>query len=63
MVKLQSESVMAARFSTEEILDPVTADDDFRVSDSESSEEEGKGICAYRGKRSFSSVDVESFQE
>ena len=42
---------------------PVTADDDFRVSDSESSEEEGKGIYAYHGECSFSSADVESFQE
>ena len=43
---------MAARFSTKEVLDLVTADDDFGVSDSKSSEEEGKD-----------SVDVESFQE
>ena len=41
----------------------LTADDGFRVSDSESSEEEGKGIYAYRGECSFSSVDIESFQE
>ena len=46
-VKLQSESVMAARFSTEEVLHLVTAGDDFGVSDSESSEEEGEGIYAY----------------
>ena len=52
---------MAARFSTEEVLDLVTANDDFGVSDIESSEEEGEGIYAYSG--SFSSVDVESFQE
>ena len=62
-VKLQSESVMAVRFSTKEVLDLVTADDDFGVSDSESSEEEGEGIYAYRGECRFSSVDVESFQE
>ena len=39
MVKLESESVMAARFSTKGVLDLVTADDDFGVSDSESSED------------------------
>ena len=38
-VKLQSESVMAARFSTREVFDLVTADDDFGVSDGESSED------------------------
>ena len=36
----------------------VTADDDFGVSDSESSEEEGEDIYAYRGECSFISVDV-----
>ena len=30
-VKLQSESVMAARFSTEEALDLLTVDDDFAL--------------------------------
>ena len=39
MVKLQSESVMATRFSTKEVFDLVTADDDFGVSDGESSED------------------------
>ena len=39
MVKLQSESVMATRFSTEEVFDLVTANDDFGVSDSKSSED------------------------
>ena len=63
MVKLQSESVMAARVSTEEVLDLVTVDNDFRVSGSESSEEEGEGMYAYRGERSFSSMDVKIFQE
>ena len=48
MVKLQSESVMAAR-STEEVLDLVTADDDFRLSDSESSEEEGEASMLTAG--------------
>ena len=38
----------------------VTTDDDFRVSDNESSEKTGEGIYA---ERSFSSVDIESFQE
>ena len=38
-VKLQSESVMAARFSTKEVFDQVTADDDFGVFDSKSSED------------------------
>ena len=41
----------------------VTADDDFGVSDSESSEDLGKDIYAYCGESSFSSMDVESFQE
>ena len=49
-VKLQSESEMAGRFSTKEVLDIVTADDDFGLCDSESSEEEGEGVCAYRGE-------------
>ena len=62
-VKLQSESVMAARFSTKEVFDLVTADDDFGVSDGDSSEDYGEDIYAYRGEYSFSSVDVESFQE
>ena len=62
-VKLQSESVMAARFSTEGFLDLVTANDDFGISDSESSEKEGEDIYALCGECSFSSVDVESFQE
>ena len=36
---------MAVKFSTEEVLDLlVTVDNDFGVSDSESSEEERKGI-------------------
>ena len=52
---------MVVRFSTEEVLDLVTADDYFGVSDSESSEEEGEGIYAYRGECSFISIDVESF--
>ena len=44
-VKLQSESVMAVKFSTEEVLDLlVTVDNDLGVSDSESSKEERKGI-------------------
>ena len=60
-VKLQSESVMEARFSTVDVLDLVTADNDFWVSDIKSSEEEGEGIYAYLGECSFSSVDVESF--
>ena len=47
MVKLLSESEMAARFLTKEVL---TVDNDFGLSDSESSEEEGKGIYAYRGE-------------
>ena len=51
MVKLQLESVMAARFSTEEVLDLVIADIDFRVSDSESSEEEGN--CLPRGMQFY----------
>ena len=38
---------MMARFSTKEVLDLVTADDDLGLSDSESSEEEGEGIYAY----------------
>ena len=38
MVKLQSESVMAVRFSTKEIFYLGTADDDIGVSDSKSSE-------------------------
>ena len=54
---------MAVRFSTVEFLDLVTADDHIGVSDSESSEEEGEGIYGYHGEYSFSSVDVESFQE
>ena len=37
---------MAARFSTKEVLYLVPADDDFGVSDSESSEEESEGIYA-----------------
>ena len=48
---------MTARFSTVEVLDLVTANDDFGVSDIKSSEEEGKGIHAYLGQCSFSSVD------
>ena len=52
-VKLQSESVMAARFSTEEVLGLITANDYFVVSDSESSEKKGKGLYAY----------IERFQE
>ena len=62
-VKLQSESVMAAKLSTVEVLDLVTVEDDFGVSDSESYEEEGEDISAYCGEHSFRSVDVESFQE
>ena len=54
---------MMARLSTEEISDLVTADDDFGLSDSESSEEEGVGCYAYHGECSFSSVDVDSLQE
>ena len=54
---------MAARFSTEEVLDLVTANNDYRVSDSESSEKQGKVIYAYCGERSFSSVDIESFHK
>ena len=38
-VKLQSESVMAARFSTKEVFDLVIADNDFGGSDSKSSED------------------------
>ena len=55
-VKLQSESVMAARFSTEEVLDLVTADDDFGVSDSESSVKasmltvDNAGLVAWKSK-------------
>ena len=63
MVNLQYESVIAARFSTEEMLDLVTADDDFGLSDSDSSENEGEGIYASCGERRFSSMDVKSFQE
>ena len=37
---------MAVRFSAKEVLDLITADDGFGVSDSESSKEEGKGVCA-----------------
>ena len=62
-VKLQSESEMAARFSTKEILDIVTADNDFGLSDNESSEEEGEGVYAYLGESRFGSVDVESFRK
>ena len=62
-VKLQSESEMAVRFSTKEVLDIITADDDFGLSDSGSSEEEGEGIYAYCCESSFCSVDVENFQE
>ena len=39
VVNLQSESVMAARYSTKEVFDLVTADDAFGVSDGESSED------------------------
>ena len=39
VVKLQSESVMAARFSTKEGFDLITADNDFGVSEGESSED------------------------
>ena len=63
MVKLQFESVVAVRFSTEEVLNLVTADDDFGLSDSDSSVEEGEGIYGYSREHSFSSMDIESFQE
>ena len=62
-VNLQSESEKAARFSTEYVLATVTADNDFGLSDGESSEEEGKCIYAYRGESRFSSVDLVSFHE
>ena len=54
---------MAASFLTKEVLDIVTADDDFGLSDSESSEEEGEGVYAYCGESRLGSVDVESFRE
>ena len=63
MVKLQSESVIAVRFSTEEVLNLVTADDDFGLSDSDSSVEVGEGIYGYSRGHRFSSMDIESFQE
>ena len=41
-----------ARFSISEVLDLVG------LSDSDSSEEEGDGVCAYRGKHSVDSGEV-----
>ena len=48
---------MATRFSTEEVLAFVTGDDNFGLSDSESSEDSDGAIHAYRVSRTVTTED------